>query len=122
MIVGQWEKTETFGLSGLMGFFYTTDFDDRQEQPAVTVHTNIVGTDMGYGNPAYSTPPTLWCVGGVSRSRYYMHRTTVDTTETFALDVAALVAGVRARLHALRLPGPYRGTQFPRGNDAGLCA
>ncbi|ASD12129.1 TPA: hypothetical protein ACRNLW_001466 [Pseudomonas aeruginosa] len=91
MIVGQWEKTETFGLSGLMGFFYTTDFDDRQEQPAVTVHTNIVGTDMGYGNPAYSTPPTLWCVGGVSRSRYYMHRTTVDTTETFTLDVAALV-------------------------------
>ncbi|MGI3149124.1 hypothetical protein ACRVA2_32965, partial [Pseudomonas aeruginosa] len=72
-------------------FFYTTDFDDRQEQPAVTVHTNIVGTDMGYGNPAYSTPPTLWCVGGVSRSRYYMHRTTVDTTETFTLDVAALV-------------------------------
>ncbi|HBO4545425.1 TPA: hypothetical protein L4U59_001180 [Pseudomonas aeruginosa] len=91
MIVGQWEKTETFGLSGLMGFFYTTDFDDRQEQPAVTVHTNIVGTDMGYGNPAYSTPPTLWCVGGVSRSRYYMHRTTVDTTEMFTLDVAALV-------------------------------
>ncbi len=91
MIVGQWEKTETFGLSGLMGFFYTTDFDDRQEQPAVTVHTNIVGTDMGYGNPAYSTPPTLWCVGGVSRSRYYMHRTTVDTTETFTLDVAVLV-------------------------------
>ncbi|HEB0618814.1 TPA: hypothetical protein RY208_006163, partial [Pseudomonas aeruginosa] len=91
MIVGQWEQIETFGLSGLMGFFYTTDFDDRQEQPAITVHTNIVGTDMGYGNPAYSTPPTLWCVGGVSRSRYYMHRTTVDTTETFTLDVAALV-------------------------------
>lgn len=67
MIVGQWEQIETFGLSGLMGFFYTTDFDDRQEQPAITVHTNIVGTDMGYGNPAYSTPPTLWCVGGVSR-------------------------------------------------------
>ncbi|MCK1179940.1 hypothetical protein MX114_32125, partial [Pseudomonas aeruginosa] len=83
MIVGQWEQIETFGLSGLMGFFYTTDFDDRQEQPAITVQTNIVGTDMGYGNPAYSTPPTLWCVGGVSRSRYYMHRTTVDTTETF---------------------------------------
>ncbi|MBX6209462.1 hypothetical protein ISD46_33435, partial [Pseudomonas aeruginosa] len=91
MIVGQWEQIETFGLSGLMGFFYTTDFDDRQEQPAITVHTNIVGTDMGYGNPAYSTPPTLWCVGGVSRSRYYMHRTTLDTTETFTLDVAALV-------------------------------
>ncbi|MBF8389081.1 hypothetical protein I2A59_31525, partial [Pseudomonas aeruginosa] len=91
MIVGQWEQIETFGLSGLMGFFYTTDFDDRQEQPAITVQTNIVGTDMGYGNPAYSTPPTLWCVGGVSRSRYYMHRTTVDTTETFTLDVAALV-------------------------------
>ncbi|MDF5797598.1 hypothetical protein P4203_28520 [Pseudomonas aeruginosa] len=91
MIVGQWEQIETFGLSGLMGFFYTTDFDDRQEQPAITVQTNIVGTDMGYGNPAYSTPPTLWCVGGVSRSGYYMHRTTVDTTETFTLDVAALV-------------------------------
>lgn len=122
MIVGQWEQIETFGLSGLMGFFYTTDFDDRQEQPAITVHTNIVGTDMGYGNPAYSTPPTLWCVGGVSRSRYYMHRTTVDTTETFTLDVAALVPVFERDCMLYAYQDHTGGTQFPRGNDAGLCA
>lgn len=91
MIVGQWEKTETTGNSGLMGDFYTTDFDDRQEQPPVTTHTNIVGTDMGYGNPMYRTPGILERVGGVSRARYYMLRTTVDTTQSFSIDVAALV-------------------------------
>lgn len=91
MIVGSWEKTETTGMSGLMGYFYTSDFDDRQEEPPVTTKTSIVGTDLGYGNPAYGTPPVLLRVGSVRRSRYYMHRTTVETTERFSIDVAALV-------------------------------
>lgn len=91
MIVGQWEKTETSGMSGLMGHFYTTDFDDRQEQPPVSVHTNIIGTDMGYGQPAYHTPGVLFCVGSLSRTRYYMHRTKVSTTQSFSIDVATLV-------------------------------
>lgn len=91
MIVGQWEHTETIGSSALMGYFYTTDFDDRQERPPITTRTNIVGTDMGYGNPAYATPWAFEMVGSVFRSRYYMHRIVVDTTQSFSIDVATLV-------------------------------
>ena len=91
MIVGEWTKDVTTGMSGLMGHWYTTDFDDRQEQKPMTTHTQIVGTDMGFGNPLYTTPPLLSCVGAVSRARYYMHRTKTNTTEGFTVDMAPLV-------------------------------
>lgn len=91
MIVGQWDKTVTTGSSGLMGYFYTSSFDDRQGAPPVSTYTNIVGTDLGYSNPAYSTPPLLSCVGGVSRARYYQHIKNVRTTEGFSINVAACV-------------------------------
>lgn len=91
MIVGQWEKTVTTGLSGLMGYFYTSSFDDRQVAPPVSTTTHITGTDMGYGQPAFATPPILYCVGSLSRARYYMHRTKVKSTSGFGIDVAACV-------------------------------
>lgn len=91
MIVGRWERTVTFGSSGLMGYFYTTDFDDRQEAPERETHTEIIGEDLGYGNPAYHTPPIIMSVGSVSRSRYYSHVTKTRTTEGFSLDVAICV-------------------------------
>lgn len=91
MIVGQWEKTVTHGTTGLMGNFYTSSFDDRQESPERFTHTELVGTDLGYGNARYKTPGTLFRVGSVSRSRYYKHWMRSDTTEGFGLDVAACV-------------------------------
>lgn len=91
MIVGEWEKTVTTGSSGLMGYFYTSDFDDRQEAPPVSTYTHIVGTDLGYSNPAYRSPGLLFTRGSVSRSRYYKHVTKTKTTEGFSLDVAICV-------------------------------
>lgn len=91
MIVGQWEKTTTTGASGLMGYFYTSAFDDRDEAPPVSTHTEVIGTDMGYGNPAYHTPGLLFRVGSLSRTRYYQHRTKTRTTEGFGLDAAVCV-------------------------------
>ncbi len=91
MIVGQWEKTTTTGVSGLMGYFYTSAFDDRDAAPPVSTRTEIVGTDMGYGNPAYQTPGVLFCVGSLSRARYYQHRTKISTTQGFGLDAAVCV-------------------------------
>jgi len=91
MIVGQWEKTVTTGASGLMGYFYTSSFDDRQAAPPVSTHTNIVGTDLGYSNPAYRTPGLLFRVGSVSRARFYQHLTKVENTEGFGLDCAVCV-------------------------------
>lgn len=91
MIVGMWEETKTFGMTGLMGYFYTTDFDDRQEAPDIEMHTEVVGEDLGYGNPIYKTPPLFFRVGTVHRFRYYTHTTRTRTTEGFSLDVAICV-------------------------------
>jgi len=91
MIVGSWEQTVTTGMTGLMGYFYTTEYDDRQESPPVSTHTKIVGTDLGYSNAAYKTPAVTQRVGGVSRARYYQHLVNTETTEGFSIDVAVCV-------------------------------
>ncbi|ENX57658.1 MULTISPECIES: hypothetical protein [Acinetobacter] len=91
MIVGSWDKTTTTGLTGLMGKFYTSDFDDRQESPDVTTYTHIEGRDLGYGNPAYQTPPLLFMDGSLSRSRYYTHKIKTKTTSQYSLQNAVCV-------------------------------
>lgn len=91
MVVGSWEKTVTTGATGLMGYFYTSAFDDRAESPPLVTNTRVVGTDLGYGEPSYTTPPILFKIGSLGRSRYYAHKTTVKTTAGFGLDCAACV-------------------------------
>ena len=91
MIVGQWEKTVTTGISGLMGNFYTSSFDDRQEAPPVSTHTNIVGADLGYTTTRYKTPALIYRVGRVTRARHYSHLIKVENTEGFNLDCAVCV-------------------------------
>ncbi|RLL50331.1 hypothetical protein D9K79_00850 [Acinetobacter cumulans] len=91
MYVGEWENTVTTGQTGLMGYFYTSDFDERDESPDITVYTHIRGTDLGYGNPAYTTPPLLYCVGGLTRSRYYKHVKTTKQSSQVSLSTAICV-------------------------------
>lgn len=91
MIVGQWEETVTSGLSGLVGNFYTTDFDDRQELPETTRTTNLVGRDLGYGQPVFHTPGLFTRVGSLGRDRFYTHRTKTSTTKGLSLKVAVCV-------------------------------
>lgn len=91
MIIGQWDKTETIGSTGLMGYFYTSDFDDRREASQSTVYTHIKGTDLGYGNPAYKTPAVLFTHGGLGRSRYYKHETKTKTKTSDSLDAGICV-------------------------------
>lgn len=91
MIVGQWEKTETNTPSGLSGYFYTTDADDRRINSPNTTYTKIVGTDLGYGNPAFQTPPVLYMNGSLSRSRYYKHVTVTETVSGDGMDCAICI-------------------------------
>jgi hypothetical protein len=91
MIVGQWEETKTNATSGLMGYLYTTAFDDRREASDSTTYTKLTGKDLGYGNPAYSTPSLLYMWGGLSRARYYSFRTEVATVTGDSLSVAVCV-------------------------------
>lgn len=91
MIVGQWEETKTGSTSGLMGYLYTTDFDDRREASESTTYTKLTGKDLGYGNPEYRTPPLLYRWGGLSRSRYYSFRTETTHVSGDSLSTAVCV-------------------------------
>ena len=91
MIVGEWEQTETNTTSGLMGYLYTTDFDDRREASESTTYTKLTGKDLGYGNPAYSTPPLLFVWGSLTRARYYSFKTEKTVVSGDNLSVAVCV-------------------------------
>ena len=91
MIVGQWEKTETNSSSGLQGYLYTTDFDDRRDASDSVTYTKITGEDLGYGNPAFATPPILYVWGSLTRSRYYSFKTETTTLNGDGLSVAVCV-------------------------------
>lgn len=91
MIVGEWEETVTTSTSGLMGYLYTTAFDDRREVSDRVTYTKIIGSDLGYGNPAFSTPSLLYTTGGLSRYRYYSHLTKKTITSGTSMSVATCV-------------------------------
>ncbi|WP_180172940.1 hypothetical protein [Acinetobacter sp. YH12036] len=91
MIVGRWESNETKTPSGLSGYFYTSDFDDRRLASPTYTKTSIVGTDLGYGNPLFSTPPLLFMEGGLSRARYYKHVTITEYTTGESMDCAICI-------------------------------
>ena len=91
MIVGDWEETKTNSSSGLMGYLYTSAFDDRRDASSSTTYTKLTGRDLGYGNPAYSTPPLLFKNGSLSRSRYYSFKTEITNISDDNLSVAVCV-------------------------------
>ena len=91
MIVGSWEKTTTTGMSGIAGNFYTTDFDVRDELAPSVTRTTLVGRDLGYGEPAYRTPSIMFCVGRVSRTRYYEHEEAIEYKSGQSLDIAICI-------------------------------
>lgn len=92
MQIGAWEKTETIGLTGLAGNYYTSDFDDRREDSERYVHTKRVGKDLGYGSPVLQWAAFNWMDGEIHRNRYFettMYITTVKNT--LGLGVATIV-------------------------------
>lgn len=91
MIVGAWEKKTTEGMTGIEGKVYVTDLDDRRERSPSVTTTKLVGTDVGYGQPAWHTPGTLFRVGSLTRARYYEHRTEVLTEVGKGLVCSAVV-------------------------------
>lgn len=92
MQVGVWEKTETTGLTGLDGNYYTSDFDDRREDSDGYVHTKRIGKDLGYGSPEFIWTAYFWMDGELHRSRYYETTLSITTVQTSrGLDIATIV-------------------------------
>ncbi len=103
MTVGSWDSTVTESTTGLMGNYYTTDFDDRQAIADITTKTHIVGTDLGYDHlPNFSYDNWFWRPGTLWRNRYFQHRTKQVRTEGSLRTVAVCMPYLdrNAVLHA----------------------
>ena len=91
MVVGNWEKRETIGRSGLHGKFYSTDFDDRRVLPATEITTLIEGRDKGYGTPHIRYSAVFAMDATLTRQRFYTHKKNIDVKASFEFDVAFVV-------------------------------
>ena len=103
MQVGSWTKTETTGLTSLVGNFYLTDIDERKTLAPQTTVTRIVGKDLGYDSqPFFSFDNFFWKPGTLWRNRYYSHKTNVEQTEGHGFAVAVCIPYFmrNAALHA----------------------
>ena len=103
MIVGAWDRTITEGTTGLMGSFYTSDFDDREAAADTTTTINIVGRDLGYDSkPFFSYDDFFWRPGTLWRNRYFRHDTKTVTVTGYSRTVAVCMPYLarNAVLHA----------------------
>lgn len=74
MIIGNWEQTEYVGQTGLVGEFYSSDFDDRQEISPIEINTKLEGRDLGYSTPYATYHAFFQAMGIMSRWRCYSHK------------------------------------------------
>lgn len=81
MIVGEWNQTQYLTTTGFSGCFYSNDLDDRVQLTERTKTTNIVGRDMGYGEPFFAYDGFFQMPGTLTRRKYYTH-TVTDITES----------------------------------------
>lgn len=90
MTVGGWEQTQYSGQSGIQGYFYSSDIDDRRVVSPTKTNTKIAGEDKGYDTkPFFAFDAWGGMQGKMWRNRYYTHKTNSETTsdETVSLAV-----------------------------------
>lgn len=103
MTVGSWEQTQYSGQSGVQGYFYSSDIDDRRIVSPTEVNTKIVGEDKGYDTKPYFAFDAFFSMAGsMWRNRYFTHKTNTVTTsdETVSLAVCTPYLCRNAVLHA----------------------
>lgn len=92
MTVGSWRQTETEGMTTLVGYFYTSDIDERRELAPVTTVTTIDGQDKGFDTkPWFSFDYIFSRVGTIWRERYFTHLTKITRSEGQFMSVAVCV-------------------------------
>lgn len=92
MIVGSWERAEYLSPSRIVGNFYTTDLDLREETSEQIRDTEIIGTDMGYDSkPYFAFDAPFWMPGSMWRNRYYKHKTTTVTSGSRSVNIGMCI-------------------------------
>lgn len=92
MYIGEWKRTVTSGGGKVMGNFYTSKLDSRQERYVNTTTTIVKGKDLGWASVHWGDDPTDIRRGSIGRDRAFLMTTETEKTEGFGL-VNALVIG-----------------------------
>lgn len=94
MTVGKWYWNETEGLTSLVGNFYTTNIDERDELSPQLTETTVEGRDAGFDSkPFFSFDDFFGRPGSLWRNRYFTHLTKTTVTYGSSLGVAVLIPG-----------------------------
>lgn len=92
MRIGNWEQTESFGISKAQGHFYSSDIDDREVVPDSMRITKLVGEDKGYDSkPFFQQDAAYWMRGTLWRNRYFTHKTNVKNIGSRSVDLAVCI-------------------------------
>ena len=92
MIVGKWEKVETFGETSIQGYFYSSDIDDRDITPESKHHTVIAGEDKGFDTrPRYGFDDLFSKTGTMFRYRYYTQKTNIEIEGNRQISLAVCI-------------------------------
>lgn len=92
MVVGKWEKIETFGESSIQGYFYSSDIDDRSVTPESKHHTVIVGEDKGFDTrPRYGFDDMFSKTGTMFRYRYYTQKINIERDGSRQVSLAVCI-------------------------------
>lgn len=92
MYVGSWQKHEYIGATGVQGYFYGSDIDDREEVSPTETLTTVVGKDQGYDKkPMFSYHHFFGMTGSMWRNRYYTHLTTTTSNTGNQISLAVCV-------------------------------
>jgi hypothetical protein len=92
MTVGSWREFRTTGDSHIVGNFYTTELDDREEMAPNTSTTTVKGEDKGYDSkPWFNFDYPLAMTGTMWRNRYFTHLTKTESYTGKTLDIGIVI-------------------------------
>ncbi|MEB8380686.1 hypothetical protein NYW84_06370 [Acinetobacter junii] len=105
MSVGSWYMNTTEGVTSLVGNFYTTEIDERDEMSQTTIKTTVVGRDLGYNiTPFFEFDAFFWRPGSLWRYRYFsrLTKTTRVSGSSMQLGVCVPMFQRAATLYAIK--------------------
>lgn len=111
MYAGNWKSITRIGNTGIQGYFYTSDIDDREEVSPTEITTTIVGEDKGYSEkPFFFFFYIFGMTGKMYRMRYYTHltRTVTDGDKQISTAICVPLYTRNAAIHAKKKIIPTR--------------
>lgn len=111
MYVGSWTSITRIGNTGIQGYFYTSDIDDREEVSPTETTTTIVGEDKGYDTkPFFYFLAYGGMTGLMSRNRYFTHltKTVTDSDKQISTAICVPLYARNAVIHAKKKTIPVR--------------